>query len=284
MLANGAKETTTTTGTGTVTLSAVTGFPRFSQVLSVGQFVDYAIQDGNNWEWGVGKVAASNTLERTLVTAKFEGGTYTKNPVTGVSLTGISEVFCSVHDRSLGMSGRMDSPVVFNALHAQTSAFGSSGNFNFPNRLVVFPWLWPLGVDRFATGIRINVGTVGTATQVVLALVDYGDTFTSTKVLASTGPVAVDTTGLKTATFDAPAYCPSPRMGIAFVANGSVTLSRAEAFIPDAVEGHSGTPWGRLRLAASGYTNPTEITNSMFSGTWDDYNDSSIRVSIQLVQ
>lgn len=284
MLANGVKETTTTTGTGTVSLSAVSGFPRFSQGLAVGQFVDYAIKSGNNWEWGFGRVAAGNTLERYRVTAKFEGGTYTKNPATGVNLSGTSEVFGTVHDSSLGVSGRADSPVVFNALHAQTSAFGGSANINFPNRLIVFPWLWPLGVDRVATGIKINVGTVGTATQVVLALIDYGAAFASSKVLASTGPIAVNTTGLKTATFSAPVYCPSPRMGIAFVANGSVTLSRAEAFIPDAAEGSGLAIWGRQLMAASSYTNPTEITDAMFLGTWSDYSDTANRVSFQLVQ
>ena len=284
MLANGAKETTTTTGTGTVTLSAVAGHPRFSQVLATGQFVDYAIKSGDNWEWGFGRVAVGNTLERHFVSAKFEGGTYSKNPATKLSLSGTSEVFCTIHEGSLSTSGRAGSPVVFNALHSQTSAFGGNANFNSPNRLIVFPWAWPIGVDRVASGIRINVGTVGTATQVVLALIDYGTTLETSKVLVSTGPISVTTTGLKTSTFSTPVYCPGHRMGIALIANGSVTLSRAEAFIPDAVEGHGGTSWGRLLMAASPYTNPTEITNSMFSGTWADYNDTANRVAFQIVQ
>lgn len=101
MLANGAKETTTTTGTGTVTLSAVTGFPRFSDILGVGTLVDYAIRSGDSWEWGVGTLGASNTLARSLISAKYESGTYSKNPASGVSLSGTSEVFCTAHSATI---------------------------------------------------------------------------------------------------------------------------------------------------------------------------------------
>lgn len=69
MLANGVKETTTTTGTGTVTLSAVTGYPRVADVVPTGAPVDYAIQSGNNREAGIGTVGAGNTLTRVRATA-----------------------------------------------------------------------------------------------------------------------------------------------------------------------------------------------------------------------
>lgn len=101
MLANGAKETTTTTGTGTVTLSAVTGFPRFSDILGVGALVDYAIRSGDAWEWGIGTLAAGNTLERSIISAKYESGTYSKNPASGVSLSGTSDVFCTAHSATI---------------------------------------------------------------------------------------------------------------------------------------------------------------------------------------
>lgn len=101
MLANGAKETTTTTGTGTVTLSAVTGFPRFSDILGVGTLVDYAIRSGDAWEWGIGTLGAGNTLERSIISAKYESGVYSKNPASGVSLSGTSEVFCTAHSATI---------------------------------------------------------------------------------------------------------------------------------------------------------------------------------------
>ena len=101
MLANGAKETTTTAGTGTVTLSAVTGFPRFSDILGVGTLVDYAIRSGDSWEWGIGTLAAGNTLARSIVNAKYESGVYSKNPASGLSLSGTSEIFCTAHSATV---------------------------------------------------------------------------------------------------------------------------------------------------------------------------------------
>jgi hypothetical protein len=64
------KETTTTTGTGTLTLGgAVSGYRTFSSVLSNSDTCYYTIDDGNNnWECGVGTYS-SGTLDRTTVTA-----------------------------------------------------------------------------------------------------------------------------------------------------------------------------------------------------------------------
>jgi hypothetical protein len=68
-------ETSTTTGTGALTLAgAVTGFQRFSAVCSVNDTVIFAIEavDGSgvptgDWEVGVGTYSALNTLTRTTV-------------------------------------------------------------------------------------------------------------------------------------------------------------------------------------------------------------------------
>lgn len=102
MLANGVKETTVTTGTGTITLAAVTGFTRFSAAFAVGDRVAYCIKDGDNREWGVGTVAAGNTLERTLRLGTLVAGTYSadsEGALTAITLASASsEVVCDVHD------------------------------------------------------------------------------------------------------------------------------------------------------------------------------------------
>lgn len=102
MLANGVKETTATTGTGTVTLSAVSGFARFADAFAVGDQVSYTIRDGDDWEWGLGSVGASNTLTRDVCTAKFASGTYENMPATKLSLSGSAEVYCAQHTGTYG--------------------------------------------------------------------------------------------------------------------------------------------------------------------------------------
>ena len=66
-LADRTKETTTTSGTGNITLAgAVTGFVTFGSVLSDGDTTYYTISDGSNWEVGLGTYNTSgNTLTRT---------------------------------------------------------------------------------------------------------------------------------------------------------------------------------------------------------------------------
>jgi hypothetical protein len=76
VIANRVKETTTTTGTGTVTLlGASTGFQSFA-VIGNGNTTYYSIvgQTGNEWEVGVGTYTSSGTtLARTTVLANSSG-------------------------------------------------------------------------------------------------------------------------------------------------------------------------------------------------------------------
>jgi len=55
------KETTTSTGTGTITLAgAIQGYQSFS-VVGDGNTTYYTITDGTNWEVGIGTYTASGT-------------------------------------------------------------------------------------------------------------------------------------------------------------------------------------------------------------------------------
>lgn len=76
------KESTTTTGTGALTLSgAITGFRAFSAVCATSDTVHYAIQavDGSgvptgDWEVGLGTYSAANTLTRTTILSSSNAG------------------------------------------------------------------------------------------------------------------------------------------------------------------------------------------------------------------
>jgi hypothetical protein len=76
-IADRVQETTTTTGTGSLTLAgAVTNFQTFDSVMATGDTCDYCIVDSahNAWEVGLGTFTATTTLARTTVYASSNAG------------------------------------------------------------------------------------------------------------------------------------------------------------------------------------------------------------------
>jgi hypothetical protein len=89
-LVNRAKMTTSTTGTGTITLgSASAGYQTFADAgVSDGDTIRYVIEDGNNWEIGSGVYTASGTtLSRTV--------SESNNSDAAITLSGSATVFIS---------------------------------------------------------------------------------------------------------------------------------------------------------------------------------------------
>lgn len=85
------KETTITTGTGTVSLGGTFGaFESFGSSVGDGNQTYYGIENESRWEVGVGTYTASeNTLSRDTVLDSSLG------PGSGVNLNGVSTVFCT---------------------------------------------------------------------------------------------------------------------------------------------------------------------------------------------
>jgi len=83
------QETTTTSGTGTVTLAgAVSGFQDFSAI-GDGNTTYYTITNGSNWEVGIGVYTASGTtLSRDTILESSNAG-------SAITLSGLSNVFCT---------------------------------------------------------------------------------------------------------------------------------------------------------------------------------------------
>lgn len=75
-VADRVKETTTTTGTGTVTLvGAAVGFRAFSAIFSNGDKVYYtiAVAGGADWEVGIGTYSASTLTRETILSSSNAG-------------------------------------------------------------------------------------------------------------------------------------------------------------------------------------------------------------------
>lgn len=199
MLGNGAYETTTTSGTGTITLSAVSGRPRFSDVAAVGNIVPYEIKDGSNYEWGYGTVSASNTLARTTITAKYVSGTYTNTgTITAITLSGnAADVYLSAtasthYQNMAGLSAAGG----IKGIHGSPITSAVSGTIALTaNRL----YMTPIRFDAYSgecSGFRIWVNSAGAAsTSIRLGLYQIGADGYPGMLMISTGTQAVDATG-----------------------------------------------------------------------------------------
>jgi hypothetical protein len=112
VLADRVKETTTTAGTGTVTLlGAATGFQSFAVIGNANTtFYTIAAQTGNEWEVGVGTYTSSGTtLARTTVLANSAG----TQPTALTFSAGTKDVFVTypagyaVASTNVGTSGQV---------------------------------------------------------------------------------------------------------------------------------------------------------------------------------
>lgn len=89
-IADRVQETTSTTGTGAVTLAgAVTGYRTFAAGFgSSSQVVNYLIVSGSSWEVGKGTFNGTTGLTRDSIRAS-------SNSNNAITLSGTSNVFCT---------------------------------------------------------------------------------------------------------------------------------------------------------------------------------------------
>ena len=208
MLDVGIKETTATTGAGAITLSAVAGFVRVSDAFGVGDPVGYCLISGNgDKEWGLGRVAAGNTLERVVTTATLVGAAYTTTGATPISLTGTSEVIVTEHVAAPAIavpSVKVDgissyvSPILTVNTAGGTLALTA-------NRLYAIPFIAPVYTDNLAgMGLVVTTLSAGTAYLGVAESARGASGWRPGRVIGQ-GSVDVGSSGIKT---DTASYAP----------------------------------------------------------------------------
>lgn len=203
-LANWARVTTTTTGTGNLTLSAVTGYPTLNDVVGTNRRFHYAIlldSDGTPIEEGIGYLSASTTLVRERVTATYASSTYDDTSPSAVSLAaGTYRVISSggadaIQGAALNVN-RNASLALQKVVHSEHLLFGQSSSTGYTmvaNRLVIVPF--KLGTRVECDALCLRVGTGVAATNVRMGIWDEQADGHPGRLLGETGALASTTSG-----------------------------------------------------------------------------------------
>ena len=163
MLGNWIKQTSTTSGTGNLTLSSVTGFDTFTNQMGDAttntpfRFFKYVVSDGNNWELGTGHMSTTTVLVRDIPEIKLSSGTLTRGG-TALSLSGgTSTVFCDMTSEDFGFATVLNDTtngVPFYRGGVSTQTLVLAANF-------VFAWPVYLMFGGLYSGIRHHCTTYG---------------------------------------------------------------------------------------------------------------------------
>lgn len=180
MFGNWIRATSATTGTGSLTLSAASGYATPASQFSQGERFSYALladADGKPIEGGIGYLDGSGLLVREAVLASYSGGTYTDASsnagLSAISLSGTTRVICTplkTADLAATRRGRSSGtladdifhPVNFQAPTTGTLALGSSGRSYYIPVLLDFAFpVDAVALRAGATGGSIDIGLYG---------------------------------------------------------------------------------------------------------------------------
>ena len=198
-LANWARVTTTTTGTGNLTVSAVTGYPTLNDVVGTNRRFPYAIlldSDGTPIEEGIGYLSAATTLVRERVTATYASSAYDDTSPSAVSLAaGTYRVISSggaevIQGTALNVNrnASLNLQKVTMSEHLLFGQSSSTGYTMVANRLVLIPF--KLGTRSECDALCLRVGTGVASTNVRLGIWDIGSDGHPNKLLGETSSLA----------------------------------------------------------------------------------------------
>lgn len=174
--ADNVRETSTTSGTGALTLAgAVSGYRRFRDVVSaVGDQFDYRITDGTAWEVGVGTYSGTDTLTRTkvLYSSNSNAAVNFSNNSKDVVLTLLADRAAAIGKRNVLVNSSFRFWQRGNPITCADGAMGPDGWFllSESGSVVVSP-----GSNWYGTGIgKFAVASVSSTQRIGFGQVLWG--------------------------------------------------------------------------------------------------------------
>jgi hypothetical protein len=225
MLGNWIYQTTTTTGTGNLTLSAVSGFPTLSTQFAVNDLIKYQILDdttGAPIESGIGFINGTGELVRQTPQASYVGTTYTEVDVTAVNLpSGTKRVICAAGAGTLIAAAPAAAPAVVKGYgDAHTASAVTTSTLTVVNRAAAVPFI--RAVDKALTGIAFRNNSSSAGTSAKIGLYTIGEDGLPDRLIAETETVSLaGVVGTKTALFAAPVN-PPERFFVVFLCDAAI--------------------------------------------------------------
>ena len=269
MHGNGIRESSTTTGTGDLTVAEISGFPRFSTKYPTGAdyLFPYTVTDeaGAPIEGGLGYLSGTNTLVRAAALWTFTAGTYSDAAPSPVSLpAGTKYVLCAAPWQVMRSNILFNSQfahataaykAIFNRLSVTTSS--GSNSWTSPDRM----HYWPILLDEGAVCSGFVISGVANAASYGFACGIYSVRAGGRpgSRLASSGkvtPIGASAPQVLSFTGGNIALPPGVYYGGAMVTNGALTmdLERNAPFLLGSERGMALVTQGFTENIAGGWT------------------------------
>jgi hypothetical protein len=205
MRGNALKHETSTTGTGALTLTSVSGWPSYDDVFGATgtRMVEYVVQDsaGLPLEGGVGELALSTmVLSRSKVLWTWDGTTYDATAPSALSLaSGTKQVICGPTVETGGIYAASTTPGDDLGITTGMAVFAGTTTFFPTHQTCLFFWAPIRNAGQISTvSLRVQGGYTGGASSVNVGLYDIDEAGKPFNLLADFGNLGTFSTGTKT--------------------------------------------------------------------------------------